>query len=129
MALADDILAVRLAVGDVPGNPFYPLLDDAAYESILTRTNNDINQSAKFAASSIGFMIAGWNTRETVGDLSFTNDFARNYQRMLQLVLTSPGLITIPEGIFPWSASADTSSKLLSVDICECSPSPRGCNC
>lgn len=120
MALADDILQVRTLVGDIEGNPFYPLLPDSAYEGFLTTTNNDITQSAKLAAVSISFMIASWNTSEQIGDLRFSNDFARNYQRVLQLVLTSSGLVSIPNGIFPWSATSDSTSKLLNVDICGC---------
>jgi hypothetical protein len=123
MALAEDILQVRALVGDTVGNPFYPLLDDTIYEGFLTQTNNDIMQAAKFAAVSISFMVAGWNTREQIGDLSFSNDFARNYQRVLQLVLTSPGLITIPQGMYPWSASNDTTNKLLEMELC------GGCSC
>ena len=129
MALAEDIMQVRSLVGDVEGNPFYPLLPDSAYEGFLTQTNNDIMQAAKLAAMSISFMVSGWSSRETIGDISIVNDFANNYRRVLQLVLTSPGLITIPQGIFPWSASNGTTNKLLSVDICECSDVVRGCNC
>jgi hypothetical protein len=118
MALAEDILAVRYGVGDVPNNIFYPLIPDDAYEGFLTRTNNDISQSTKLAAVSISFMIAGWNSREQVGDLSITNDFARNYLRVLQTYLSTPSMIVIPQGLFPWSGAVDTSNKLLDFNFC-----------
>lgn len=121
MALEDDILRVRVLVGDSEGNPFYPLMPDSAYEGFLTTTNNDIMQAAKLAAVSISFMIAGWNTTEQIGDLRFSNDFARNYQRVLQLILTSPGLISIPQSVYPWSATNEVNTnKLLNLDVCGC---------
>lgn len=121
MALEDDVLQVRALVGDVGNNPFYPLLPDSAYEGFLATTNNDIMQAAKLAAVSISFMIAGWNTSDQIGDLRFTNDFARNYQRVLQMVLTSSALIVIPQGLYPWSATADDKNKLMNLDFCGCS--------
>lgn len=128
MALEDDILAVRFSVGDTEGNMFYPLLPDAAYEGFLTRTNNDIGQASKLAAVSISFMIAGWNSREQVGDLVITNDFARNYLRVLQTFLSTPSMIVIPQGLFPWSASAGTTNKLLEFEFCG-EGSGNGCGC
>ena len=127
MALADDILAVRYSVGDVSNNMFYPLLPDEAYEGFLTRTNNDIGQASKLAAVSISFMIAGWNSREQVGDLVITNDFARNYLRVLQTFLSTPSMILIPQSLFPWSASVDSSNKLLDFNFCGDTSGKSGC--
>lgn len=119
MALEDDILKVRVIVGDSEGNPFYPLLPDSSYEQFLETTNNDIMQAARLAAISISFMISGWNSREQIGDLSFSNDFAKNYLNVLKTFLSNPNLITIPQGLFPWSA-VDGSSKLMDIDFCGC---------
>lgn len=119
MALEDDILKVRAAVGDIEGNPFYPLLADEVYAGFLETYNNDIMQSAKMAAVSISFMVSGWNTRDQIGDLSFSNDFAKNYLGVLKIFLSNPSLVVIPQGIKPWIANSEPSA-LLELDVfCE----------
>lgn len=129
MALEDDVLRVRTLVGDVEGNLFYPLLPDSAYENFLETSNDDILQAAKLAAISISFMISSWNTREQIGDIAITNDFAKNYLSVLNSFIKNPSLGMIPNGVFPWSATSDSRSKLIDFDFCGCGDGSNKRNC
>ena len=62
--MPEDILTVRLLIGDVEGSPFYPLFTDADIEKFLTLTNNNVYAAARLAAISASFQLAGWNTKE-----------------------------------------------------------------
>ena len=108
---------VRTLVGDSTGSPFYPLLTDDQYQNFLDMTNNNVFAAARWAAISISFVVAGWNTRETTGDLTVYNEYGKNYLASLGNLINSPGLL-IPSGLFPWSANK-CPSKLMSIEVCD----------
>lgn len=124
---------VRLLIGDVPSNPFYPLYTDQEIQQFLDLTNQNVFQAARLAAISASFMIAGYSTRERTGDIEVENNYAKNYLAALGNFINSPTTL-IPMGLMPWSANK-CPSKLMSIEVCdgdncrEATCCETGCGC
>lgn len=89
---------VKIMLGDIPGNPYYPLLSDDDYQTILEYFNWDWKRAIGSLGLTIVGMSAGWNTRERVGLEEIENNFSKNYQWYLNKLLTdinSPRTINI----------------------------------
>ena len=127
--MPEDILTVRLLIGDVEGSPFYPLFTDADIEKFLTLTNNNVYAAARLAAISASFQLAGWSTRERTGDIEVWNSISTNYLKALDYFIKNPGAL-IPNGLMPWTANRGCPSKLLTIEVCddEGSSCSSGCN-
>ena len=127
--MPEDILTVRLLIGDVEGSPFYPLFTDADIEKFLTLTNNNVYAAARLAAISASFQLAGWSTRERTGDIGVWNSISTNYLKALDYFIKNPGAL-IPNGLMPWTANKGCPSKLLTIEVCDDEPCvcPTGCN-
>jgi len=125
---------VRLLIGDIPSNPFYPLYTDEEIQQFLDLTNQNVFQAARLAAISASFTVAGYSTRERTGDIEVENNYAKNYLAALGNFINNPTFI-IPPGLFPWSANK-CPSKLMSIEVCDrdncreavCCETGCGCN-
>lgn len=126
---------VRLLIGDIPSNPFYPLYTDEEIQQFLDLTNQNVFQAARLAAISASFTVAGYSTRERTGDIEVENNYAKNYLSALGNFINNPTFI-IPPGLFPWSANK-CPSKLMSIEVCDgdncreatCCGTDSGCGC
>ena len=139
MAL-DPILAVRLLIGDVEGSPFYQLFDDTEIQFFLDQNNGNIQLAARMAAIAASFQLAGWNTRERVGDEEIWNSLSTQYLKALQNVIDNP-IINLPNGMMPWAGGISWSdvcannsnpdnvrSPLTQIKTCDCD-NKCGCGC
>lgn len=127
--MPEDILTVRLLIGDVEGSPFYPLFTDADIEKFLTLTNNNVYAAARLAAISASFQLSAWSTRERTADIEVWNSVSTNYLKALDYFIKNPGAL-IPNGLMPWTANKGCPSKLLTIEVCDDEPCvcPTGCN-
>lgn len=127
--MPEDILTVRLLIGDVEGSPFYPLFTDADIEKFLTLTNNNVYAAARLAAISASFQLSAWNTRERTADIEVWNSVSTNYLKALDYFIKNPGAL-IPNGLMPWTANKGCPSKLLTIEVCDDEPCvcTTGCN-
>jgi hypothetical protein len=108
---------VRLLIGDIPSNPFYPLYTDEEIQQFLDLTNQNVFQAARLAAISASFTVAGYSTRERTGDIEVENNYAKNYLAALGNFINNP-TFAIPPGLFPWSANK-CPSKLMNIEVCD----------
>lgn len=115
--MPEDILSVRLLIGDVEGSPFYPLFSDDEIQRFLTLSNDNVFAAARMAAISASFQLAGWSSREKVGDIEVWNSLSTNYLKALDYFIKNPGMM-IPPGLMPWSGSK-CPPKLLTIQLCD----------
>jgi hypothetical protein len=118
---------VRFLIGLGPTSPFYDLVSDAEIEWALERTNGNIIQAARLIAISLSFQLAGYNTRERVGDEEIWNSVSTSYLAALKNFITDPAVL-IPNGLMPWSANK-CPSKLMSIEICDGDNCKEACDC
>lgn len=78
---------VKIMLGDIMGNPFFPMLTDEDYIVILEQYNWDWRQAIGILGLTIIGMSAGWNTRERVGLEEIENKFSENYRWYLDKLL------------------------------------------
>lgn len=108
---------VRLLIGLGPTSPFFDMVSGAEIEWALERTNGNVIAAARLIAISLSFQLAGYNTREKVGDEEIWNTVSTSYLAALKNFITDPGLL-IPSGLMPWSANT-CPSKLMSIEVCD----------
>lgn len=108
---------VNILIGNLPSNPFYPIFSPEEIQQFLDMTNQNVFAAARLAAISASFSIAGYSTRETVGDITVWNDYAKNYLAALSNFINNPSTL-IPIGLMPWSANK-CPSKLMSIEVCD----------
>lgn len=78
---------VKVLLGDIEGNPYYPMMTDEQYVEILEFFNWSWKKAIGNLGLSILAMSSGWNTRETVGLETIENNFNKNYQAYLNKLL------------------------------------------
>lgn len=118
---------VRLLIGLGPTSPFHDMVTDAEIEWALERTNGNVVAAARLIAISLSFQLAGYNTREKVGDEEIWNTVSTSYLAALKNFITDPALL-IPNGLMPWSANT-CPSKLMSIEICDGDNCKEVCDC
>jgi hypothetical protein len=101
MALTD-VDKVKIIVGDVPGNPLYPILDDETYEYLLETTNGDVWQAAIKAAIIISLRISSYPTRERAGSYEVWNSYSTAYLAALQNIIKTPASL-LSSRIIPYA--------------------------
>lgn len=101
MALTE-VEKVRMIVGDVPGNPLYPILADEDYEYLLETTNGDVWQAAIKAAIIISLRIASYPTRERAGNYEIWNQYSTAYLAALQNIIKTPSAL-LASRIIPYA--------------------------
>lgn len=108
---------VRFLIGLGPTSPFADLVSDEEIQWALDRTNGNVILAARLVAISLSFQLAGYNTRERVGDEEIWNSVSTSYLAALKNFITDPTVL-IPNGLMPWSANK-CPSKLMSIEICD----------
>lgn len=116
-SIEDDILYVRMLIGDTETSPFYPLFTDEEYEMLIERYKGDLKAVAISLAISASFKLAGWNTRERTGSIEVWNNLGANYLKALQYFIDNQGK-ELPKGILPWLAGENTQ------DMCRVKSKP-----
>ena len=111
MALTD-VEKVRLLIGDVPTSPFYQLFTDEEIQAFLDMTGGNVMQAARLAAIAASLQLAGWTTRETVGDITVWNDLSKQYIKALENLIKDTSSATLPNGLMPYAAGISWS------DVC-----------
>lgn len=116
----EKIALIKLLIGDTPNSPFFPLFQDQDLQKLLDMNGGDVYRTARFAAISACMQLAGWNSRERIGDIEMANQLSTNYVKALEMFIKNPD-IAIPQGLVPWYGSKDSCSKLVNLykDPCE----------
>ena len=135
MALTD-VETVRLLIGDLPNSPFYQLFDDESIQQFLDLNGGNVRQAARMAAIAASMQLAGWNTRETTGDISVWNELSTAYLKALDNFINDSSSASIPNGLMPyaggisyadiWANNANPDnvrSPLTQIKVCD---SPSG---
>ena len=103
MALTD-VEIVRLLIGDVPSSPFYQLFTDEEIQQFLDLNGGNVRQAARMAAIAASMQLAGWNTRETTGDISVWNELSTAYLKALDNFINDSSSASIPNGLMPYAS-------------------------
>ena len=135
MALTD-IETVRLLIGDIPTSPFYQLFDDESIQQFLDLNGGNVRQAARMAAIAASMQLAGWNTRESTGDISVWNELSTAYLKALDNFINDSSSASIPNGLMPYASGISWSdmcannanpdnvrSPLTQIKVCD---SPSG---
>ena len=119
---------VRFLIGLSAGSPFADLVSDDEILWALEKTNGDIVLAARMVAISLSFQLAGWNTRESTGEIEVWNTVSTSYLAALKNFITDPSVL-IPSGLMPWSANSCGGNKLLSIEVCDGDNCKDTCSC
>ena len=103
MALTD-VEVVRLLIGDTPTSPFYQLFTDEEIQQFLDLNGGNVRQAARMAAIAASMQLAGWNTRETTGDISVWNELSTAYLKALDNFINDSSSASIPNGLMPYAS-------------------------
>ena len=114
----DSVLAVRTLIGDVPGSPFYMLFEDSEIQMFLDLSSGNVMQAARLAAIAASMQLAGYNTRERVGDEEIWNSLSTAYLKALENLINDKNAATIPNGLMPFAAGISWA------DICANNANP-----
>ena len=117
MALTD-VETVRLLIGDLPSSPFYQLFDDESIQQFLDLNGGNVRQAARMAAIAASMQLAGWNTRETTGDISVWNELSTAYLKALDNFINDSSSASIPNGLMPYA------SGISWADVCANNANP-----
>ena len=103
MALTD-VETVRLLIGDTATSPFYQLFTDEEIQQFLDLNGGNVRQAARMAAIAASMQLAGWNTRETTGDISVWNELSTAYLKALDNFINDSSSASIPNGLMPYAS-------------------------
>jgi len=103
MALTD-VETVRLLIGDLPNSPFYQLFTDEEIQQFLDLNGGNVRQAARMAAIAASMQLAGWNTRESTGDISVWNELSTAYLKALDNFINDSSSASIPNGLMPYAS-------------------------
>lgn len=112
---------VALLIGDIEGTPFYPLLTPEQYQMILDTVSGSVQDAVKTAAITVSMIVAGYSTREQIGDFVIVNDYAQTYLKSLEFLMKNPAN-RLPANLMPWSASTGECQIQLLKTIPDCCP-------
>lgn len=93
---------IKVIVGDVDGNPLYPILDDDTYDYLLGTTGGNIWQAAIKAAIILSLRIASFPTREKAGHVEVWNTYATSYLAALTNIIKTPASL-LSSKIIPYA--------------------------
>lgn len=102
MATPEDIALVRMIVGDVSGNPLYPILADTDYDYLLGTVSQDVWQAAIKAAIIISLRISSYPTRERAGSYEVWSEYAKTYLKALDNIVNTP-VTLLPNLVVPYA--------------------------
>jgi hypothetical protein len=114
---------LALMIGDIAGNPYFPLFTVDQYGQFLTGSSGNVQRAVVTAATSASFIVAGNPTREVIGDLQTSNNLSANYLKALDYLIKNASS-TPPSNLMPWFGGMDSCqrNKLLEFTLCD-----RGC--
>lgn len=99
----NDIDLLRLLIGDVPANIFYPIFTDEQLQQILDYCKNDVEKAARMAAYSAAYVISTINYREKVGEVEVWTNAGRDYLNVLKN-FTENNSNPVPLDAIPYAA-------------------------
>jgi hypothetical protein len=104
--LTDDqkIFLMKLVIGDVPNNPFYPMFSNDEYLAFLNYTNGVVQRAIRMAAIGASMMLATINYKEVVGDEQIWSNVSRDYQKALKDLISESAINALPDGIMPYAS-------------------------
>lgn len=102
MATPEDIALVRMIVGDVSGNPLFPILADTDYDYLLGTVSQDVWQAAIKAAIIISLRISSYPTRERAGNYEVWSEYAKTYLKALDNIVNTP-VTLLPNLVVPYA--------------------------
>lgn len=104
--LTDDqkIVIMKLVIGDVPNNPFYPMFSDVEYQAFLDYSNGVIQRAIRMAAIGASMMLATINYKEMIGDEQIWSNVSRDYQKALQALISESAINNLADGIMPYAS-------------------------
>lgn len=117
MALTD-VEVVRLLIGDTPTSPFYQLFTDEEIQQFLDLNGGNVRQASRMAAIAASMQLAGWNTRESTGDISVWNELSTAYLKALDNFINDSSSASIPNGLMPYA------SGISWADVCANNANP-----
>lgn len=98
------ILIIKLVIGDVPNNPFYPMFGDDEYLAFLTYSSGVIQRAIRMAAIGASMMLATINYKEMVADEQIWSNVSRDYQTALKALIAEDSIANLPDGIMPYAS-------------------------
>ena len=95
---------VRLLCGDTVGSPFYQMLSDEEVQFFLDINGGNVKAAARQAAVSISLQLAGWTSRERVGDIEVWSNLSTAYLKALENLINDSSSASIPNGLMPYAS-------------------------
>ena len=95
---------IRTLIGDVPSSPFYQIFTSEEIEFFLEVNSGNVRQAARMAAIAASIQLAGWNTRESTGDISVWNELSTAYLKALDNFINDSSSASIPNGLMPYAS-------------------------
>ena len=109
---------IRTLIGDVPSSPFYQIFTSEEIEFFLEVNSGNVRQAARMAAIAASLQLAGWNTRESTGDISVWNELSTAYLKALDNFINDSSSASIPNGLMPYA------SGISWADVCANNANP-----
>lgn len=106
------IVIMKLVIGDVVNNPFYPMFQDSEYQAFLDYSNGVIQRAIRMAAIGASMALATINYRERVGDEDIWSNVSRDYQKALQALIAEDSINNLPDGIMPYASGISRKDML-----------------
>lgn len=103
MALTD-IEKVRVITGDTQGSPFFQILSDDEIQFFLDINGGNIMAAARQAAISISMQLAGYSSRERVGDIEVWSNLSTAYLKALENFINDSSSANLPNGLMPYAS-------------------------
>lgn len=103
MALTD-VEIVRLLIGDTPTSPFYQLFSDEEVQQFLDLNGGNVRQAARMAAIAASMQLAGWTSRERVGDIEVWSNLSTQYLKALENLINDSSAGNLPNGLMPYAS-------------------------
>ena len=114
MAFTDEqkITLIKLTIGDIPGNPFYPMLQDTDYQLFLDYNNGVVQRAIRMAAISASMYLSTINYREVCGDEELWTNVGKDYQAALQALISEKSINNLPDGLKPYASGISWGDML-----------------
>lgn len=117
----ESLALLALLIGDIEGTPFHPLFSREQYQLILDNSQGRIQDAVKTAAISASMVVAGFSTKEQIGDFVIVNEYAQAYLKSLNFLMKNPAN-RLPENLMPWSANTGECQIKLLQTVPNCCP-------
>lgn len=106
------IVIMKLVIGDVVNNPFYPMFQDSEYQAFLDYSNGVIQRAIRMAAIGASMALATINYKEMVGDEQIWSNVGRDYQKALQALISESAINNLADGIMPYASGISRKDML-----------------